>query len=132
MGAIRITKVFCPYCGQQAKYVDSKIVYGRSYGMIYLCKPCNAYVGVHKGTNEPLGRLANKELRNLKMAAHEAFDPIWKTKKMKRNQAYNWLAEQMELSPEETHIGMFDVSQCKKVIKICKKHKGENHGKQQN
>ncbi|MGD9567560.1 MAG: DUF3268 family zinc-finger domain-containing protein [Sedimentibacter sp.] len=122
--------MFCPYCGQQAKYVDSKVVYGRSYGMIYLCQPCDAYVGVHKGTNEPLGRLANKELRYWKMAAHEAFDPIWKTKKMKRNNAYKWLAEQLRLSPEETHIGMFDITMCKIVIEICKKYKGENHGKQ--
>lgn len=123
-------KVICPYCGQQAKYVDSKVVYGRSYGKIYLCKECDAYVGVHKGTDKPLGRLADKELRYWKMAAHDAFDPIWQTKKMKRNQAYKWLAERMGLSPQEAHIGMFDVLQCKKVIKICKESKGEfNYGK---
>jgi len=122
--------ITCPYCGQRAKYVDSKIVYGKSYGMIYLCSDCDAYVGVHKGTDKPLGRLADKELRYWKMAAHEAFDPIWKTKRMKRNQAYKWLAERMGLSPKETHIGMFDVSQCKKVIKICENSKGEfNYGK---
>lgn len=37
-------KVFCDYCGQQAEYVDSKIIYGRSYGMMYLLRvdryPC--------------------------------------------------------------------------------------------
>lgn len=49
-------KVFCDYCGQQAEYVDSKIIYGRSYGMMYLCRTCMAYVGVHKGTDKPLGR----------------------------------------------------------------------------
>lgn len=122
--------VICPYCGQQAEFVDSKVVYGRSYGKIYLCKECDAYVGVHKGTDKPLGRLADKELRYWKMAAHDAFDPIWQTKKMRRNQAYKWLAGRMGLSPQETHIGMFDVEQCKKVIKICKESKGEfNYGK---
>jgi hypothetical protein len=130
MGALWMIEVICPYCGRQAKFVDSKVVYGRSYGMIYLCKDCDAYVGVHKGTDKPLGRLADKELRYWKMAAHDAFDPLWKTKKMKRNQAYKWLAERMRLSPEETHIGMFDIAKCKKVIKICKNLKGEfNHGK---
>ncbi|MCF8017802.1 MAG: DUF3268 family zinc-finger domain-containing protein [Vallitaleaceae bacterium] len=112
-------KVFCPYCGSQAEYADSKVVYGRSYGMIYLCRQCDAYVGVHKGTDKPLGRLADKELRYWKMAAHEAFDPIWKSRRMRRNDAYTWLAERMGLKPEETHIGMFDVPECKKVIKIC-------------
>jgi len=99
--------------------VNSNVVYGRSYGMIYLCRPCDAYVGVHKGTDKPLGRLADKELRYWKMAAHEAFDPIWQSKAMKRNEAYKWLAGCMGLKPKETHIGMFDVQQCKKVIKIC-------------
>lgn len=44
-------KVVCPYCGRVAKYVDSSVIYyGHSYGMAYLCRPCNAYVGVHHGT----------------------------------------------------------------------------------
>ena len=51
--------VYCPYCGRQAEYVDSKVIYGRSYGMAYLCRNCDAYVGVHRGTDEPLGRLAD-------------------------------------------------------------------------
>ena len=112
--------VICPYCGSQAEYVDSKIIYKRSYGMIYHCRECDAYVGVHKGTDNPLGRLANKELRHWKRAAHDAFDPIWQSGRMKRRDAYQWLAEQMGLSPEETHIGMFDVRECKKVIELCK------------
>ena len=32
--------VYCPYCGRQAEYVDSKVIYGRSYGMAYLCRKC--------------------------------------------------------------------------------------------
>ena len=28
-------KVYCDYCGRQAEYVDSKVVYGKSYGMMY-------------------------------------------------------------------------------------------------
>lgn len=117
--------VHCPYCGKQANFVDSEVIYGRSYGMVYLCNGCDAYVGVHKGTDKPLGRLADKELRRWKMAAHEAFDPLWKSGKMKRNQAYEWLAEQMGLSRQETHIGMFDISQCKQVVNICRHLKGD-------
>ena len=98
--------------------------------MMYLCRPCDAYVGVHRGTDKPKGRLANKELRYWKMAAHEAFDPIWQSKTMKRNEAYKWLARRMGLKTKDTHIGMFDVRQCRKVIKICNDLKGDiNHGK---
>lgn len=116
-------KVCCPYCGRQAEFVDSKVVYGKSYGMIYLCRNCMAYVGVHKGTDKPLGRLANAELRYWKKAAHAAFDPLWQYGffKGRRKAAYRWLAKKMDLPLEETHIGMFDVSQCKRVIKILEK-----------
>jgi hypothetical protein len=119
----------CPYCNQPTQYVDSKRVYTKSYGMIYLCEPCGAWVGVHKGTNTALGRLANRELRKWKKDAHKYFDPLWQ-KKMKqvysktkaRHKAYTWLAEQMGLSIKDTHIGMFDVEQCKQVIEICKRY----------
>lgn len=113
-------KVFCDYCGRRAEYVDSKIIYGKSYGMIYLCRNCMAYVGVHKGTDKPLGRLANAELRRWKKEAHAAFDPLWQRGRFRgrRNDAYRWLAEQMGIPVEETHIGMFDVEQCRRAIQI--------------
>ena len=61
--------ITCDYCGRPAQLTDSAIVYGRSYGLIYYCAPCQAWVGVHKGTTTPLGRLANHELREWKKAA---------------------------------------------------------------
>lgn len=121
-------EVFCPYCGKRAEFVDSAEVYhGRSYGMIYLCRPCDAYVGCHgngKG-DSPKGRLANAELRRWKIAAHNAFDPLWKFGPFRglRNSAYAWLAEQMGLPKEKTHIGMFDVAECQQVIQICTNRK---------
>ena len=114
--------VICDYCGKPAQLVDSAIVYhGRSYGMIYYCPDCQAYVGVHSGTDRPKGRLANAELRSWKIKAHAAFDPLWQGKERRtRRWAYEWLAQAMGLPEERTHIGMFDVEQCKEVIRICK------------
>jgi transposase-like protein len=40
--------VICQYCKKPAKFVDSKIIYGKSYGMIYLCKECKYYFTVNK------------------------------------------------------------------------------------
>lgn len=118
----KMKQVFCDYCGRRAEYVDSEVVYGRSYGMIYLCRACNAYVGVHKGTDRPLGRLANAELRHWKKAAHAEFDPLWQYGRFKgrRKAAYRWLSEKMGLPEDETHIGMFDIDRCKRVIEICR------------
>lgn len=112
--------VICDYCGRKAELVDSKVIYGTSYGMMYLCRHCNAYVGCHKGTDRPLGRLADAELRYWKKAAHAVFDPLWRQGRFRgqRKAAYEWLAEQMELPVEQTHIGMFDIAQCKQAIKI--------------
>jgi hypothetical protein len=131
----------CPYCNKKPQYVDSIIIYGRSYGMIYLCGDCDAYVGVHKGTNKSLGRLANRELREAKKNAHKYFDELWQKKaelgaisnpnlrgkydwinwKNKcRSDAYRWLSDQMGKPSKYTHIGMFNVVECNRVINLCK------------
>ncbi len=122
-------EIYCDYCSRRAEYVDSAVIYGKSYGMIYLCRSCNAYVGVHKGSDKPLGRLANAELREWKKRAHAAFDPIWQYGRFRRrrNAAYEWLAEKMGLTKEETHIGMFDVPQCKQVIQIVYNERRNSH-----
>ena len=35
-------------------------------------------------------------------------------------EAYKWLSEQLGMPRKDTHIGMFDVDQCKRVVEICK------------
>lgn len=120
--------ILCDYCGKPAHFVDSAIVYhGISYGMIWYCPDCQAWVGVHRGTNVPLGRLANAQLRDWKRAAHAAFDPLWRGKTpFTRRAAYAWLSGEMNLPPEKTHIGMFDIDQCRKVIEICNNRRRKN------
>lgn len=127
-----LTGKICPYCGKRTEFVDSSVIYGRSYGMIYLCRDCRAYVGVHKGTDRALGRLANKELREAKKEAHFYFDQIAKTNLINkiwnihipnmsnRNKAYLWLSNQLNIPYEFCHIGMFDIDCCKRVVELCK------------
>lgn len=109
----------CPYCGNPTKLVEDSQIYGRSYGTLcYICEPCGAWVGCHKGTNKALGRVANKELRELKHQAHEAFDPLWKDGHIPRTAAYDILSVAFGLPTEQTHIGMFDEDMCCKVIQL--------------
>ena len=109
----------CPYCNQFSKLVTGKEVYPHRKDLFnlnfYQCNPCVAYVGTHKGTVKPLGRLANAELRKSKSAAHRAFDPLWKLGDMKRKEAYKWLAVALGINASDCHIGMFDVSTCEDV-----------------
>lgn len=119
---VKPVNVCCDYCGKPAEYVDSAVIYhGKSYGMIYRCEPCGAYVGVHRGTNTPLGRLANAELRTYKKAAHNEFDKLWKTGKMTRRAAYIRLQKIMGMSADKAHIGKFGVPECKTLIDRLKK-----------
>lgn len=109
----------CPYCGSPTKLVDDTEIYGRSYGTkCYVCKPCGAWVGCHKNSDKALGRVANKELRQLKHQAHEAFDPLWKDGYLPRTAAYEVLSVAFGLPIEQTHIGMFDEDLCRKVISL--------------
>lgn len=120
--------VTCPYCGNPAQFVSGAVVYPHRDDLgdkqFWLCEPCWAYVGCHINTTVPLGRLANAELRKAKVAAHNAFDPLWRSKPQNlrsqyRKTAYKWLAGAMGMPAEQTHIGMFDVEQCAQVVRLC-------------
>jgi len=122
----------CPYCNRKTEFVDSSEIYGNSYGMIYLCRNCDAYVGVHEGTNKSLGSIANEELRDARKSAHFYFDKIAKTSQINkiwhryfpntsnREKAYIWLSKELGIKREYCHIGMFNVNMCNKTIEICK------------
>lgn len=113
----------CPYCHGEAVLVDGSVIYPLRPDLyektFYRCEPCKAYVGCHPGTTNPLGRLANAELRKAKMSAHAAFDPLWKGKKRSRRQAYAWLAHELGIDVSRCHIGEFDIEQCQRVVDVC-------------
>jgi ssDNA-binding Zn-finger/Zn-ribbon topoisomerase 1 len=112
----------CPYCGSSVVKRSSRLIYRRSYGWLWVCSrypECDAYVGCHKGTDKPLGRLANATLRRRKMEAHAAFDPLWQAGEMKRSEAYAWLAKQLGIPAKRCHIGEFDVDTCNLVVQVC-------------
>lgn len=124
--------VICGYCNDPAQLVTGREVYPHIRDLrdtpFYRCVPCKARVGCHPGTLTPLGRLANEELRKAKMAAHAAFDPIWKSKRMKRKQAYAWLADELGIANEDCHIGMFEIETCNRVVEICTQNTSAGRG----
>jgi hypothetical protein len=120
----------CPYCNSKVELKDSYIVYGKDYGLLYICSKypkCDAFMAYNPKNKHGFGRLANKELRELRKQAHKYFDGLWQYKnkitgKNNRKKAYKWLSEQMNIPEKLTHIAMFNNEQCKKVIEICKKY----------
>lgn len=119
------TPTVCADCGSDIEYVSSSYVYGKDYGMIYICKLCDSFVGVHKGTEIPLGPLANKEQRMLRSQVHELFDKKWSKRiKNSRNKAYEWLAKMLEM--KKVHIAWLTKDELIKAKEILIKENNVN------
>jgi len=122
----------CPYCNKPTILRPSSFVYGKNapdYGWFWLCvryPRCDAYVGCHPGTQRPLGTLANKALRTLRINAHNLFDQLWKKGKLDRKQCYLLLQDATNLPPRDAHISRLNNEQCKKVIKLMRSGSLEN------
>lgn len=122
--AILPIPTICPHCGSDVDFVNNSKIYGKEFGdwpWAYLCrnKVCDSYIGVHSGTRHALGTLADAPTRAARKTAHSAFDQIWKTKTMKRGEAYRWLAKELDIEPWRCHIGWFGVGYCKQVTKLA-------------
>lgn len=116
--------ISCQYCNQPAQLLrGSELHRGRddlSEQFFWVCRPCDAWVGCHPRSDRPLGTLAQLSLRRWRSRAHELFDPLWRREPKKRSQRYRWLADRLGIHPDQCHIGMFTIEQCKKVVEICK------------
>ena len=111
----------CQHCGRDAEWVENKEVYGRNYGnsyMIWLCRPCDAFVGCHQNTKQPKGRfLAKADLREARKKAHAVIDPLWQSGKYKRKTVYIRLNEAfgkvVDVAATETP------EECEEIIKTA-------------
>ena len=116
----------CPYCGGTVTLRSADGIYrDNSKGvMLYVCSnypKCDAYVRVHEGTKIPVGTLANAELRALRKEAHDAFNRLYDSGFMSRDNAYIWLASILQAPRSQAHIGQLSVYYCRIVIDESKK-----------
>lgn len=117
----------CRYCGNTVHLVPAAQIYGTAaverLGLqgerVYQCQNCGARVGCHRGTDRPLGKIADKALRDKRAEAHRVFDGYWQKRRISRGKAYSWLAKQMGLPKRKAHIGSFEMEQCQRVIQLC-------------
>ena len=100
-------QIHCPYCGAKASLRPASAVYGTATKVpdsyLYVCDRyprCDSYVGAHKRTKEPMGTLANGDLRNKRIQAHKAFDWMWKSGLMTKWQAYKWMQGKLALTDD--------------------------------
>lgn len=126
------THVDCNYCGNPAELVGGEHVYPHRPDLydkkFWVCDPCGARVGTHEGDPlyRPYGTLATHELRRLRRRVHELFDPLWQglaksqslTRSKARALAYDWLADHLEISRDDCHMGKFDEQLCTHAIEL--------------
>lgn len=110
----------CNICGSdEIRKTKNDEIYGRIYGRgdIFLCDNCRSYVGCHPD-GRPLGLLANREMRDLKVKCHSLFDPIWKNKEVPRGKLYGRLSNILKINKKDCHFGHFDVDMLNECLSI--------------
>lgn len=86
-------------------------------GRRYVCPECGgAHLAHPDGT--PTGVPPNKKTGEARKRAHRAFDKLWQSGKVTREEAYRILRTVMGLSFQEAHFGRFTKKQCEFLI--CK------------
>ena len=77
------TRIHCPYCGSLATLRPASVIHGLSDisagTYLYVCRrwpACDAYVTADRRTKQPLGTLANGDLRHKRILAHHALHSV--------------------------------------------------------
>lgn len=116
----------CTHCNREATLTNGETIYPHRpdlhHKFFWLCA-CGAYVGCHPYTSKALGTPADKALRMARNRAHELFDKLWLPRQDRREaraEAYEWLREQMGMTPDQCHFGMMTPEQCEKAIVAVK------------
>jgi zinc-finger-containing domain len=92
----------CPKCGGVAK--QSKGAYGRK----------DECCGLWSWKGKPL---VDRETHKARILAHESFDRLWKSKRMKRGQAYAWLKKALgwEIQPHMAEMRREDAETVRRL-----------------
>jgi hypothetical protein len=131
----------CPYCGNESQLRVGSEIYPHRADLwdkfFWKCDPCGAYCGCHPGTKKALGVPASAELRKARSILHDQMlDPLWKNAvvaggyepedekariiivRTARSRVYDFLADRLVLTKEQTHTGLFDIETCRAAWRV--------------
>ena len=130
----------CPYCGSPLRFVTAEQLkqmveshpkrpkkaspFVCNHMHYYVCSNfnnCQSYIGAYENTYDPMGAVANPELRMLRIQTHLVFDEIWKNNILPKDEAYSLLGDKLNLLRSQTHISQFNKTNCEKTISIAEK-----------
>lgn len=122
LGTQKPAHIFCRYCGDNLFLQDNAKLYGgRPFGKAYICEnypACDTYVGVHKGTTQPLGTPANAELREIRRRVHASLDPIWQSGKLPRSRLYRQMAALLYNGARDYHTAWLDIADGREALAL--------------
>jgi ssDNA-binding Zn-finger/Zn-ribbon topoisomerase 1 len=107
----------CTQCGAPMRVKDGKF---RSFYGCSRWPGCDGAIGMH-ADGTPLGTQADKGTRQLRIAAHAAFDQLWRSGRITRKEAYRWMCNRLKLSEDEGHIGKLNAEQCVQLVEHCER-----------
>lgn len=101
---MKYQKIYC--CGCQdtvdARLTDGKEIYSLRQDLwklpFWVCPRCGHYVGCHHKTSDPtkpLGVIPSGAIRELRKQIHRTLDPLWRSGKMTRSEAYRYVSEKL-------------------------------------
>lgn len=126
MDSIRLRVDYVQYktchCGSRFDY--KKYMPGT---LIALCSKCPCSHELHQQDQtfksgetvimgQPTGIPASTELKNLRLYVHQLINNITKKHKVDKDSVYNKISSIMGLERHKTHIGLFTISDCSKII----------------
>ena len=122
-------QIFCCTCNTDidCSLVTGMQVYPHRYDLrnmkFYRCPVCKNFVGTHKGTEIPLGVIANEEIKNARMHIHSLLDPIWRSGKVSRRKCYKLISN--KLGYEYHTANLKSIDECRNVYSIILRLKRE-------
>lgn len=86
----------------------------------WMCPDCSNFVGTNnRGEGrKPLGVIANKEMKKIRMQIHAMLDPIWQSNRAKRADLYKKISEKLGYEYHTAELKSF--CEAKKVYEIVK------------
>jgi len=117
----------CDNCSSSRMGLTSNsVLFGKERGnwpYCYYCDDCAAMVACHPNTNNPMGLMASSAIRRKRAKLHEVFDPVWEFKYLSRDDAYKWLAKELDLPSDiDCHIGLLNPTKLQQALDIMNAH----------
>lgn len=114
------TDMICPECGGAMALKKVPSIDRPFYGCVNW-PTCKVTHGAHPD-GRPMGKPADDATRAARHETHQVFDALWlnaQDRRTARKIAYLWLQEELEFSPDDCHIGEFDLVTCERVQRAC-------------